>query len=75
MLIELKDPKGLVDILTSKHKFKLKGTGTISYYLGCDFVRDDNRTLNLSPRKDIEKLLTTTSIFLGQSLNLTSCHH
>jgi len=37
--------------------FKLKGTGPISFHLGCDFVRDETGTMCMSPRKYIKKLL------------------
>ena len=40
-----KDSKLIVDTLTGKYKFKLKGTGPISYHLGCDFVRDKDGVL------------------------------
>ena len=33
------DPNTTITLL--KEKYKLKGTGSISYYLGCDFFRDD----------------------------------
>ena len=31
-------PRGITDILEKEHKFKLKGTGPISFHLGCDFL-------------------------------------
>ena len=34
LAIAAKDCKKIIDILTDKYKFKLKGTGTISYHLG-----------------------------------------
>ena len=33
-----KDPKEIARQLEEDHKFKLKGTGPISYHLGCDFL-------------------------------------
>ena len=51
-----KDPNGLLDILTNKHKFKIKGTGTISCHLDCDFGRDDYGTLHFIPLKCVEKM-------------------
>ena len=41
LLIASKAPKGIVKSLQDKHNFKLKGTGPINYYLGCDFFRDE----------------------------------
>lgn len=46
----------IVNILTTKHEFKLKGTGPISYHLGCNFDRDENRILCFAPRKCTEKM-------------------
>jgi len=39
-----KDPKAITDLLQDKYQFKLKGTGPISFHLGCNFVCDDNGT-------------------------------
>ena len=36
--------------------FKLKGTGPISYHLGCNFDRDENGILCFAPRECIEKM-------------------
>lgn len=35
----------------------MKGTGPISYHLGCDFFRDKNGILCFSPKKYIEKMI------------------
>ena len=39
LAITAKDPKGLCELLINKYKYKLKGTGPISFHLGCDFQR------------------------------------
>jgi hypothetical protein len=52
----MKDPKELTDILEKQHKFKLKGTGPITFHLGMDITRDDDNTLCISPTKDLDKL-------------------
>ena len=51
-----KDPEAFVKTLTDTYKFKLKGTGPISYHLGADFVREEDGTLSMMPRKYIEKV-------------------
>ena len=56
LLIASKDPKSIISTLSKKHNFKLKGTGPISYHLGCDFGRDEDGTLCFAPRKCIEKM-------------------
>jgi Reverse transcriptase (RNA-dependent DNA polymerase) len=49
LAIAMKDPKELTDILEKQHKFKLKGTGPITFHLGMVFTRDDDNTLCISP--------------------------
>ena len=56
LLIVSKDPNNIVNILKTKYEFKLKGTGPISYHLGCNFDRDKNGILCFAPRKYIEKM-------------------
>ena len=69
-----KDPKAITDLLQTKYQFKLKGTGPISIHLGCNFVREDDRTMCMSPRKYIEKLLGTYKCIFGSKpkQNVTS---
>ncbi len=64
-----KDAKAITDLLQNKYQFKLKGTGLISFHLGCTFVREDDGTMCMSPRKYIEKLLgpMSTSLVLNPS--------
>jgi len=57
LLIASRQPQGIIDQLQSApHSFKLKGTGPITFHLGCDFFRDETRTLCFGPRKHIERL-------------------
>ena len=51
LLIMSKYPKSTIDFLTNEHSFKLKGTGPISYHLGCEFGRDDDGALHFAPKK------------------------
>ena len=69
-----KDPKAITDLLQDKYQFKLKGTGPISFHLGCDFAWDDDGTMCMSPRKYIEKLLGTYERIFGSKpkQNVTS---
>jgi len=64
-----KDPNAITDILQDKYQFKLKGTGPISFHLGCDFVREEDGTMCMSPRKYIEKLLHTYKHIFGSKPN------
>ena len=45
------NPQQFVDTLRDKHNLKLKGTGPISYHLGVNFIRDQDGTLTMSPKK------------------------
>ena len=56
LAIAAKDPLSITNALINVHKFKLKGTGTISYHLGMDFVRDNDGTLSFTPVRYINKI-------------------
>ena len=40
LCIAAKNPQEICDTLTQKYKYKVKGVGTLPFYLGCDFFRD-----------------------------------
>jgi Reverse transcriptase (RNA-dependent DNA polymerase) len=69
LAITMKDPKELTDILEKQHKFKLKGTGPITFHLGMDFTRDDDNTLCISPTKYIDKLVKNYEKSFGMKPN------
>ena len=56
LLIASKTLQAIVDLLTNKHKFKLKGIGSIKYHLGYNFARDGLSTLCFAPHKYFEKI-------------------
>ena len=62
----MKNPKELADILTEKHGFKLKGTGPISFHLGCDFFRDDNGVLCMAPKKYVDRMVAGYKQMFGE---------
>jgi Reverse transcriptase (RNA-dependent DNA polymerase) len=74
LAIAMKNPNEFTDILETKHNFKLKGTGPITFHLGMDFTRDDDNTLCISPTKYIEKLIKKYEKLFGMkpSQNVTS---
>ena len=45
LCIVAKDPKEITDLLLNKYGYKLKGTGPISYHLGCDYFRDKDNNV------------------------------
>jgi hypothetical protein len=70
LAIALKDPHSFIDILKdpNKYHFKLKGTGPISFHLGCDFVREEDGTLVM--RSTWNVWLTRISGFLRTTSTL-----
>jgi hypothetical protein len=58
--------QAIIDSLTKEHLFKLKGTGPISFHLGCDFFRDKDGNLCYAPRKYIEKCLANYKRLFGR---------
>jgi len=57
LLIASKDPSSIIKTLSGEHKFKLKGTDTVSFHLGCDWFRVDDGNLCYAPRQYIEKVM------------------
>ena len=67
LALAMKDPQSLVDALTSEpYKFKLKGTGPVSFHLGMDFEREEDGVLCLAPKKYIEKMISNYEKLFGQ---------
>ena len=66
LTIAAKDPEGLCEILMKKYKYKLKGTGPITFHLGCDFFRDEEGVLCMAPRKFIDKLVFSYEKHFGE---------
>ena len=55
LLITSKNPQAIIDALMAEpHKFKLKGTGKVEFHLGCNYIRDEDGTLCVVPRKYIK---------------------
>ncbi len=72
LTLALVNPKEFTDILINKYNFKLKGTGPITFHLGMDFHRDEDRTLCIAPRKYIEKLVSNYERLFGRAPKQTS---
>jgi hypothetical protein len=66
LAIAMADPQEFVDVLEKKHKFKLKGTRTIAFHLGCDFFCDDEGILCMAPKKYIEKMMMGYKQMFGE---------
>ena len=65
LAIASKNPKDIVDELQTKHKLKLKGTGPITYHLGCDFFQDKEGVMSLCPKRYIKKMVVTFEQMFG----------
>ena len=66
LLIASKTPQAIIDSLQGKpNNFKLKGTGPISFHLGCDFFRDEDGVLCVGPRKYIERMVMQYESMFG----------
>jgi hypothetical protein len=57
LAMAMDNPKTFLDILINKYNFKLKGSGEISFHLGCNFFRDEDGTLCMKPEKYISKMV------------------
>jgi hypothetical protein len=70
----MKDPRKFLENLETKHKFKLKGSGPISFHLGCDFECDQDGTLSMVPRQYIERMVNQYERMFSckPKLNVTS---
>lgn len=65
LLIVSKNPEFIVHQLKHTHKFKLKGTGEISFHLGCNFYRDNDGTLCYAPKIHIQKMVNNYKRLFG----------
>ena len=59
LLIAMKNPQEVIDMLKDKYKFKLKGTGRVAFHLGMAFFRDEH---GLLPRRAQRTMHVTQAI-------------
>jgi hypothetical protein len=57
LLIAARYPGEITWKLDKSHKFKLKGVGSLTYHLGCDYFQDKDGTLCYGPWKYIGKMM------------------
>jgi hypothetical protein len=65
LAIGMKDPESFLEILKSKYKFKLKGSGPISFHLGCGFNRDKDGVLVMDASQYIDRMATEYERMFG----------
>ena len=69
LCLVMKDPISFLKILQSDpYSFKLKGSGPMSFHLGCGFNRDENGVLCMDPLKYIEKMAQAYEQLFGIKL-------
>ena len=69
LVIAVQHPQSIIDNLNQVHKFKLKGSSTITYHLGMDFYHDDDNVLCIATWKYIFKMMSAYEQMFGpQSL-------
>ena len=66
LLIVSRMPSLIIDDLENKHKFKLKGTGSVTFHLGCNFFHDEEGVMCYAPLKCIEKMIDNYTHIFGQ---------
>jgi hypothetical protein len=66
LLIASKNPHDITEWLEKRNLFKLKGTGPISFHLGCDFFRDETGTLCLGPKSYIDRMAMQYEAMFGK---------
>jgi hypothetical protein len=59
LAMAMEDPAAFCETLKTKHNYKLKGDGPLSYHLGCDFGRDPDGTFSYGPLKYVDKMMDT----------------
>jgi hypothetical protein len=47
--IAMIDPAAFIEVLKSKYKFQMKGTGPLEFHLGDDFYCDKSGCLGMAP--------------------------
>ena len=72
LLITSKSPQNVADLLINKCNFKLKDTGPIKHYLGCDFAHDKLGIWHFVPRDCVEKTHDAHYSYFGSKPS-TSC--
>jgi len=66
LAIASRNPQAIIDTLKgAPNNFKLKGTGTLQFHLGCDFFRDETGTLCVGPRKYIDRMVQQYKMLFG----------
>ena len=66
LCIVARDPASIVKTLEDTYGYKLKGTGPLSFHLGCNYFRDGTGTLCFAPKKYIDKMMDSYFQMFGE---------
>ena len=66
LMIASRMPSSIIDDVVNKHKFKLKGTGSVTFHLGCNFFHDEEGVMCYTSLKHIEKMIDNYTRIFGQ---------
>jgi hypothetical protein len=55
LAIIARDAQEIANVLMTKHRFKLKGTGPINFHLSMDFFRDSNGVMCIVPKNTLRR--------------------
>ena len=73
LCLVMKNPEEFLSILQSEpYSFKLKGSGPMSFHLGCGFDRDSTGVLRMDPRKYIDKMVQAYEQLYGTKPTATA---
>jgi len=70
LAIAMVNPEEFVNVLQSKHKFHMKGTGPLEFHHGADFYYDSDGILCMAPSKYIEWLVASYERMFGEKLKI-----
>ena len=74
LLVASRNPKAIMDQLKGEpHNFKLKGDGPVTFHLGCNFERDPDGTLKMSPNNYIERIEAQYVALFGEKPPTSAC--
>ena len=62
-----------IDVLASKYKFHMKGTGPLKFHLGADFYCDADGALSMAPCKYIKCMTSAYKRMFGEKPKM-SCY-
>ena len=67
LTIASRNPQSIIDVLEAKpNNLKLKGTGELEFLLGCDYLREDDGTLMMVPKRYVVRMVDTYERLFGE---------